>query len=105
MEVLIGLMMFILKTLLGFVLWVISWSYPIIIMGMTVTIPLYFLNRYGKSMNPCPVDASYRLRPQRPSFYINSFGHLRRVDPDPDNEESIRDYLQEYDLTEIDLNS
>lgn len=102
LKVIITFVWFIMECLAKFIWWIISWSYPVIIMVTVVGIPLWLLSRKGRIMNYKKPEKKYRLS-QKPTFYINSFGHRVRIDPDLEMESSVRSFLKENNLTEKDL--
>ncbi|MCK5603440.1 hypothetical protein KAR91_16260 [Candidatus Pacearchaeota archaeon] len=102
LELIVTFIWFIMKCSAEFVWWVLSWLYPVVIMAAVVGIPLWLLYRKGKVMN-VNQEMKYRLTPQKPAFYINSFGHRVQVDADAEMEGHVRSFLKDNDLTEKDL--
>ncbi len=105
LEFLLSIVLFIILKLLSFVWWVITWSWPVIIM-LSFMGGLFWRMQYlpgnWKKMEK-PQKEKYRLTPQKPAFFINQFGHRVKIDPDPEMEKSVRSYLRDHNIAQKDL--
>ena len=82
--------------------WVISTFYLVIIVGLIVAVPLYFLSKMEGSWNRMtkPKKQQYRVTPFEPDIYYNQMGNLVMNEPDHEMEKMIREYMRDMGITE-----
>ena len=90
-------------TILQLLWWMIVTFHPVIIMGLLIGTPLYYLSKlegpWVRMVKPLP-ERQYRLTPQYPSVYYNQIGDLTLTKPDPKIEHAIREHFRETNVTE-----
>jgi len=89
-------------TILTFMWWVFTWTYPILIM-ITILILIYLgLQKLPYEPLIPPKKRVQRLKSQL-CFFKNSYGQWTALKPDKANEKIVRDYLTRKKLTVDDL--
>jgi hypothetical protein len=92
-------------TTVSFVWFIFSTFWSFILIGIIVCGPLVILSKMKGDWHRMekPIERKYRLTPQEPAVYYNSFGHLVKVDPVPGSEDEIRQYFKDLDMDETDF--
>ncbi len=100
-EFLISIVWFITKWFVVIIVWVLSWAWPLIVSTILIGALVWWIKRSWR--RKLTGRDKYRLVPQKPAFFTNQYGHLVRVDPNPEMQKSIRSYLRKNNLTQKDL--